>query len=123
MKKDIKSLLQSSDPAQRREAIITLGKTRDSRAMPLLAKIYHSDPDPALRELARQAGQYIQTHTAEQAPSPSEAPPPSPAEHVPAFSDPTDDYGFSDDLESPAGAGYGYETVSSDESNRKKYYG
>jgi hypothetical protein len=129
MKKDIKTLLQSSDPAQRREAIVTLGKTRDVRAMPILAKLYRSDPDPALRELARQAGQFIQEHAAEQTP-----PAPAPAstfgaesasEHVPAFSDPVggpaDDFGFDDDLEPSPSAGYSYESSAGSYGDSQNY--
>ena len=110
MKKDIKTLLQSSDPAQRREAIVTLGKTRDARAMPILAKIAHADPDPALRKLAQQAGQFIREHTPEAAPVPSEPAYASPssgsAEHVPAFSGSADDFGFDDDVEPSPAPGY-----------------
>ena len=111
MKKDIKTLLQSSDPAQRREAIVTLGKTRDPRAMPILAKIARSDPDPELRKLAQQAGQFIREHTPEATSTPSEAafsssPSSGNIEHVPAFSAAADDFGFDDDLEAPAAPGY-----------------
>jgi len=117
MKKDIKSLLQSSDPAQRREAIVTLGKTRDSRALPVLAKIYRSDPDPELRELALKAGQLIQENAAPAAP-----PAPAPAEHVPAFSGSADAFGFEDDLDAPA-ADQGYEITSSGSHEGDSGYG
>ena len=111
MKKDIKTLLQSSDPAHRREAIVTLGKTRDARAMPILAKLARTDPDPALRKLAQQAEQFIREHTPEAAPAPSEqafysSPSSGNVEHVPAFSASADDFGFDDDPEPPLVPGY-----------------
>ena len=64
--------LQNPDPAVRREAIIALGRSKDLAALPELAKVYKNDPVPELRELARQAGRYIQQ---ENRPAPE---PPSP---------------------------------------------
>lgn len=55
--------LSSPDVAQRREAIIALGKSGDTRALTPLANIYKSDPDPALRELALKAGRYLKGAT------------------------------------------------------------
>src|SRR5947209_3519053 len=59
--------LDSPDPAVRRNAIIALGKSADGRALNVLAKVYRTDPDPALRELALKAGQHIKTTTGAQA--------------------------------------------------------
>jgi len=74
--------LKSSEATQRRQAIVGLGKLADQRALPLLANIFRSDPDPALRELAKKAGQHIKkqstTSTAAGAASPS-TPPSQPA--------------------------------------------
>lgn len=67
-----KARLQSSDPAVRRQAIIALGKSGDSRALPLLAQAYKTDPDPSLRELARKAGRHIQQQTASPAAPPAQ---------------------------------------------------
>lgn len=64
--------LQNPDPAVRREAIIALGRSKDLDALPELAKVYQSDPVPELRELARQAGRYIQQETR---PAPEPPPP------------------------------------------------
>lgn len=72
--------LDSADPAVRRAAIIALGRSKDPAALRPLAAVYRTDPDPALRELALQAGRYIRQHTA--APPPTLEPPP--AEAVPA---------------------------------------
>lgn len=52
--------LRSPDAEVRRRAIIALGRTKDRRVLNALAEVYHNDPDPALRELARKAGRYIQ---------------------------------------------------------------
>jgi hypothetical protein len=56
--------LSSPDATQRREAIIALGKSGDTRALSPLANIYKSDPDPGLRELALKAGRYLKGTTA-----------------------------------------------------------
>jgi len=65
--------LRSQDPAQRREAIIGLGKLGDPRALSYLGQVYKTDPDPALRDLAAKAGRHIQKLN-QSAPPP---PPPS----------------------------------------------
>jgi hypothetical protein len=52
--------LKSSDPTQRREAIIALGKAADPAALPALAEVYRGDPLPELRDLALKAGRYVQ---------------------------------------------------------------
>ncbi|MCC7207538.1 MAG: HEAT repeat domain-containing protein [Anaerolineae bacterium] len=54
------ALVQSADPAKRREAIIGFGKLGDSRALKYLAQVYKTDADPALRDLAAKAGRHIQ---------------------------------------------------------------
>ncbi|HVO69584.1 MAG TPA: HEAT repeat domain-containing protein [Aggregatilineaceae bacterium] len=51
--------LNSTDPAQRRSAIIALANSKDPAALKRLAAIYRTDPDPAIRELALKAGRYI----------------------------------------------------------------
>jgi hypothetical protein len=67
-------LLKSEDANQRRNAIISLGKSGDKQALPPLAHIYKTDPDPALRELALKAGRYIQKQAA--------TPPPPASPHL-----------------------------------------
>jgi hypothetical protein len=93
--------LQDADPAKRREAIIALGKLADPAAMPALAQVYRTDPDPSLRDLARQAGLNIrkkQTQSTESVPPTATSevsaapasPPPPPAEmdyDMPSFDD------------------------------------
>lgn len=51
--------LESFDPEQRRRAIIALGRSGDLEALPHLAQVFRTDPDPQLRELARKAGIHI----------------------------------------------------------------
>jgi len=51
--------LASQDVAERRQAIIALGNAGNPQALPTLANVYRTDPDPALRELALKAGRYI----------------------------------------------------------------
>jgi tetratricopeptide (TPR) repeat protein len=55
--------LDSDNPQTRRAAIVALGKSGDSRALPYLAKIHQQDPDPELRELALKAGRYLKRLT------------------------------------------------------------
>ena len=76
--------LQNLDPAVRREAIIALGRSKDLAALPELAKVYKNDPVPELRELARQAGRYIQQ---ENRPAPEPPSPPPDFEPEPASDD------------------------------------
>lgn len=76
--------LQNPDPAVRRQAIIALGRSKDLAALPELAKVYKSDPVPELRELARQAGRYIQQ---ENRPAPSPPPPPPDVQSEPTVSE------------------------------------
>ncbi|WP_119067081.1 HEAT repeat domain-containing protein [Aggregatilinea lenta] len=51
--------LNSFDPAVRRAAIIALGQSKDPAVLPALAAVYRTDPDPALREMALNAGRYV----------------------------------------------------------------
>ncbi|HEX3051399.1 MAG TPA: HEAT repeat domain-containing protein [Aggregatilineaceae bacterium] len=63
---DLLHQLNSPDPAQRRSAIIALANSRDPSALSSLARIYQTDPDPALREMALKAGRYIQQYAKQQ---------------------------------------------------------
>ena len=56
-------MLQSADPAQRRQAIIALGKSGDKRALSALKKVYKTDSDESLRQLALKAGRHLQKTT------------------------------------------------------------
>lgn len=67
--------LRSADPEVRRRAIIALGRSKDPSALGELANIYRNDPDPALRELAKKAGRYIQSN---QTNAPTAGAPPEP---------------------------------------------
>ncbi|MDW8299672.1 MAG: hypothetical protein RML95_10075 [Anaerolineae bacterium] len=60
--------LNSPNVAQRREAILALGKLRDPRALPHLAQRYKIEPDVELRDLIIKAGKYIQQAAAERQP-------------------------------------------------------
>lgn len=51
--------LQSDNPAQRRQAIMALGRVGDRTALPWLATVYQHDPVPDLRQLAGRAGRAI----------------------------------------------------------------
>ena len=64
MSQSIQARLTSSDPQVRRQAIIALGKSGDERALPLLARVYKSDSDPELRQLALKAGQHLKKQLA-----------------------------------------------------------
>ncbi len=59
MNNQLLAQLHSPDPTQRRQAIIALGRACDPADLRALAQVYRSDPDPALRELARKAGVHI----------------------------------------------------------------
>ena len=63
-------MLENSNPDLRKKAIVALGKAGDKRALPALAQVYKSDPDSALRELARKAGRHIQKMNSAPAPEP-----------------------------------------------------
>jgi len=68
--------LQSAKAEQRREAIVALERTADPRALPALSRVYHNDPDPALRELALRAGHFIQQQANRRPAGNASAPPP-----------------------------------------------
>lgn len=78
----IDELIQQLDdvsPVRRKDAVIALGKSRDMAALRPLAKVYRTDPDPEVRELARKAGIYIrqQNEGATVPPKPTASPPPT----------------------------------------------
>ena len=52
--------LGSSDPDKRKKAVALLAKSLDRDALPHLARVYKTDSDPEIRELAKKAGAYIQ---------------------------------------------------------------
>lgn len=52
--------LDNSDPDKRKKAIALLAKSLDRDALPHLARVYKTDTDPDIRELAKKAGAYIQ---------------------------------------------------------------
>ncbi len=68
---DLIQQLQDSDAEVRGKAILALGRSKDPAALRPLAQIVRGDPDPALRELARKAGQYIRQQNSN---PPSETP-------------------------------------------------
>jgi hypothetical protein len=55
--------LNDFDPSVRKQAVMALGRSKDPAALPYLAAVVRTDPDPELRDLARKAGQYIQAQT------------------------------------------------------------
>ncbi len=69
--------LQDPNPETRRRAILALGKSKDATALKPLAAVVRDDPNPALRDLARKAGQYIRQQNSNKPPLISEpsAPP------------------------------------------------
>lgn len=52
--------LSSGDPDKRKKAVAYLAKSLDREALPHLARVYKTDSDPEIRELAKKAGAYIQ---------------------------------------------------------------
>ncbi len=52
--------LGSSDPDKRKKAVALLAKSLDRDALPHLARVYKTDSDLEIRELAKKAGAYIQ---------------------------------------------------------------
>ena len=56
--------LNSPDPKRRIKAIKALAKTGDRAALGPLLKVYKSDSDAKVRELALKAGRYIKKHAA-----------------------------------------------------------
>ena len=75
MLEDLIDQLQSSDPAERRQAIIALGRGKNPGALPALEDASRNDPDPELRELARKAGAFIRQQTGNTIQSAMSAPP------------------------------------------------
>lgn len=53
------TLLESKDPARRREAIVAMARSQEPRALRYLATVHKSDPVPELRELALKAGRHL----------------------------------------------------------------
>ncbi len=84
MSDSILTLLNSDKPAQRKKGIGAAAKTADTRYLKQLALIYKTDPDPALRELAKKAGLYINKHQQEPVPA-------APIQQPPAATDADDD--------------------------------
>ncbi len=56
---DLLPLLDSADAHTRQQAIRQIANLRDPSALPHLARIYRTDSDPATRDLALKAGQYL----------------------------------------------------------------
>lgn len=52
--------LRSPDPAQRKDAVVRLARTRDPRAAPYLRQVVDEDPSAELRYLARKGLQFLQ---------------------------------------------------------------
>lgn len=63
MQKDILQQLKSKDPEQRKQAISRVAKSKNEKALPLLAKIMEKDPDEGVRQLADKARQFIKKQT------------------------------------------------------------
>ncbi|MDX2076966.1 MAG: HEAT repeat domain-containing protein [bacterium] len=62
--------LESNDPDKRKKAVAYLAKSLDREALPHLARVYKTDKDPQIRELAKKAGAYIQKNAPEPEPDP-----------------------------------------------------
>jgi len=58
--------LSSGDPDKRKKAVAYLAKSLDRDALPHLARVYKTDSDPEIRELAKKAGAYIQKNAPQQ---------------------------------------------------------
>lgn len=86
-------MLGHKDPAQRRKAIIALGKSGDKRALQPLAKVYKTDPEPELRDLALKAGRNIQKTATSSLPEP---PPPDYSQF--SFNEPSTSYSRQEEL-------------------------
>lgn len=79
--------LQDPDPARRRQAILALGRSADvadRRVLEVLERVYRSDPDPTLRELARQTARQVWARTAPPAGTTPPAAEPQPSQPAPA---------------------------------------
>ncbi len=79
--------LKSADPAERKQAIISLGKLGNFAAMPALADTYRTDPDPELRDLARKAGLAIRQRNPNM--SGADVAPSAPSSSVPSSTTPS----------------------------------
>ncbi|MFN8375444.1 MAG: HEAT repeat domain-containing protein [Anaerolineae bacterium] len=64
--------LDSPDAERRKKAVIALGKSGDRAALPHLARVYKTDPNPEIRELALKAGRYLKRETEAQEIVPAE---------------------------------------------------
>lgn len=97
-------LLDSPDVEHRKKAVMALAKTKDSEALPYLAKVYKNDKNSEVRELARKGGIYIKKQLDE-------------AAAVPVDSYDEGDYGYEEDDDYGSG-GYDDDAYSS----RLSYY-
>jgi hypothetical protein len=57
------SQLDSPDAERRKQAVIALGKSGDRAALAHLSRVYKTDPNPEIRELALKAGRYLKKET------------------------------------------------------------
>lgn len=62
--------LKSLNPNTRKQAMLVLAKTGDKSALPWLKQIYLNDPEPVLREFAKQAALQIRARLEAQAETP-----------------------------------------------------
>ncbi len=79
MSEHILTLLNSQNPTQRKRGISAAAKSADRRYLKPLGRIYKTDPDPALRELAKKAGIYINKQQPEPATAASARPTAAPS--------------------------------------------
>ena len=101
-------LLQSNDVEKRKKAVMALAKTKDSDALPYLAKVYKSDKSEEVRQLARKGGVYIKQQMEQAAPVVEE--------------ESYDDDGYGYEYEEEDDAGYGYDDDYEDDYNSSVYY-
>jgi hypothetical protein len=57
------SQLDSPDAERRKKAVIALGKSGDRTALAHLSRVYKTDPNPEIRELALKAGRFLKRET------------------------------------------------------------
>jgi hypothetical protein len=88
---EIKRLMNSPNPDDRRTAIRKLAEWGDESALPYLSAIYKTDSDPAIRELAAKAGRYIRHQMANPGPPRRAAVQPRPADDEPEDEQPLTD--------------------------------
>ncbi len=60
--------LTSSDPMQRRKAVVGLANSKDPSAIPSLVETAHNDPDEKVRVLAEKAAAHLRTQAVNQEP-------------------------------------------------------